>query len=53
MKDKTIERITAIIAVTILESINLIYGDVDGFGLSLAVGVIGGLAGYSFGKMKK
>ena len=53
MEDKTIIKVTAIISLTILEIVNLVVAHLDG-NILLSVGVIiGGIAGYEFGRHKE
>lgn len=52
MKDSTIVKLTAIVAIVILEIVNLLTAKIDG-NVLLSMGVIiGGIAGYEFGKKK-
>lgn len=52
MKDSTLVKIIAIVSLTALEIANLLTLHIDG-GLLLAIGtIIGGIAGYEYGKKK-
>jgi hypothetical protein len=53
MKDSTLLKVTAIVAVTVIEVVNLFTAKIDSVLTSTIVAVIAGLAGYSFGKTKK
>jgi len=53
MKDKTILKIVAILSITVLEIINLIFYKIDGAILSSVIAVIAGLAGYEYGRRRK
>jgi len=50
MKDSTLVKIVAIVAIVILEIVNLLTLKVDGNVLLSLGAIIGGIAGYEFGK---
>ncbi len=53
MKDESIIKLTAIICITALQIVNLLTARIDG-NIMITIGVIiGGLAGYEYGKKKK
>jgi hypothetical protein len=52
VRDETIVKITAIVALVILEVVNLFTMKVDGSVLLTIGSIIGGLAGYEIGKSK-
>jgi hypothetical protein len=53
VKDETLVKIVAIACLTILQIVNLLTAKLDG-NIMLAIGtIIGGIAGYEFGKIKK
>ncbi len=53
MNDKTIVKVTAIISLTVLEIVNLLTTKLDG-NILLSLGIIiGGIAGYEYGRRKK
>ena len=51
MEEKTIKTLVAMICITALETINLVYYGVDGTILVGAVAVLAGLGGYAVGKI--
>jgi hypothetical protein len=53
MKESTIMKIAAMVCITYLESLALIYLHIDGALLSSVVAVIAGIAGYEIGKKAK
>ncbi len=50
MKSSDLVKITAILAITILDGLALTVGHIDGAVLSMVVAVVAGLAGYEVGK---
>jgi hypothetical protein len=50
MEESTALKIGAMICITWLETLALVYLNIDGALLSSVVGVIAGIAGYSIGK---
>jgi len=53
MNERTILKIVAIVSLTVLEIINFLTMKLDG-NILLSIGaIIGGLAGYEFGKKQK
>jgi len=52
MKESTIVKVFAILSLTILESINLIFYKVDGNILMTIAAIVGGLAGYEVGRSR-
>jgi hypothetical protein len=52
MNEGTLLKITAIVSLTILEALNIIFLRVDGAILSAVVGAIAGLAGYHIGRAR-
>jgi len=50
MEEKTMKTLVAIVCITALEVVNLIYYGVDGTILVGVVAVIAGLGGYAVGK---
>jgi hypothetical protein len=53
MRDETIVKITAIIALVVLEVVNLFTMKLDG-NILLSIGaIIGGIAGYEFSKIRR
>lgn len=53
MKESSIIKITAILALTVLEALNLCLLKVDGSILMTISAIIGGIAGYEIGKKVK
>jgi len=53
MRDKTLLKIVAILSITVLEIINLIFYKIDGVLLSSIIATIAGLAGYEIGTKKR
>lgn len=53
LKESTIVKITAILALTALEALNLLMLKVDGNILMTVSAIIGGIAGYEVGKRIK
>ena len=53
MKDETIVKIVAIASLVILEIINMFTMKLDGNVLLTIGAIIGGIAGYEFGKAKR
>lgn len=53
MDDSTIVKIVAIIALMVLETVNLVTVHIDGSILVAVTSAIAGIAGYEFGKRKK
>jgi hypothetical protein len=53
LKDSTLLKVTAIVALTVIEVVNLFTAKIDSVLTSAVVAVIAGLAGYSFGKVKE
>jgi len=52
MKESTIIKVVAILSLTILEAINLIFYKVDGNILMTIAAIIGGIAGYEVGRSR-
>jgi len=52
MKDATKVKITAIVGLVALEIVNLLTAKIDGNLLMTISAIIGGIAGYEFGKKK-
>jgi hypothetical protein len=53
MKDSTMIKITAILSLTILETVNLIFMRIDGNVLMTISAIIGGIAGYEIGRQQR
>jgi len=52
MRDETIIKLTAIICITILQIVNLLTAKING-NIMITIGaIIGGLAGYEYGKRR-
>jgi len=52
MKESTIVKVVAILSLTILEAINLVFYKVDGNILMTITAIIGGIAGYEVGRSR-
>lgn len=53
MKDETLVKLVAIVALTVLQVVNLLTAKLDG-NIMLAIGtIIGGIAGYEIAKHRK
>ena len=52
MRDSAIVKTTAILALTAIEIVNMLTVKIDGMILLLIGGLIGGIAGYEYGKQK-
>jgi hypothetical protein len=53
LSGSTIVKITAIISLCIIEVVNLLTAKYDGALLTMIASLIGGIAGYEFGRRRK
>lgn len=53
MDDSSIVKLVAILGLVVIEIVNLVLLQIDGVVMTFISSVIGGIAGYEYGKRKK